>query len=128
MLTWTKYAKRFALAGCSKWGTKASAHVATNRLLKLWSYTVTAEQDIFLPDWEGRSHIAVGFCGFNSWWPIIDLVFFSHDACGCKDPQFGCWFLKISVVHELSAHDFKFWSLVQCCAKNVEVGVLQKKQ
>jgi hypothetical protein len=61
---------------------------------------------------------------------IIDLilVFFSCEACECKDPKFGCWFSKISAVYELSAHDLKFWSLVQYHAKNLEVGVLLKKQ
>jgi hypothetical protein len=61
---------------------------------------------------------------------IIDLVlvFFSREAWECKDPQFGCWFPKISAVHELSVHVLKFWSLVQYCAKNLEGGVLLKKQ
>jgi hypothetical protein len=61
---------------------------------------------------------------------IIDavFVFFSREACECKDPQFGCWFPKISAVHEFSVHDLKFWSLAQYCAKNLEDGVLLEKQ
>lgn len=60
MLTWTKVCKTF----CACWLFKVeckSFSSCGNKLLKLWSYTVTAEQDIFLPDWEGRSHIAGGF-------------------------------------------------------------------
>jgi len=57
MLTWTKVRKTFCACWLFKVGYKTLSSCG-NKLLKIWSYTVTAEQGIFLPDWEGRSHIA----------------------------------------------------------------------
>ena len=80
MLTWTKVSKTFCACWLYKVGYK-SLSSCCNKLLRLWSHTVRSEQDICLPDWEGRSHIAGGFIvsivgGQDSF--LLLYLYFSH--------------------------------------------------
>jgi len=90
-----------------------------NKLLKLWPYTVTAEQDILLPYWAGRSHISGGF---NSWWPtelLISHLYFSHmKHANVKTHNLDAGFQKSLQFMNFLCMTLKFRSLVQYCAKN----------